>query len=264
MITALLITAAAIALLRHRKTRGVGLAYKVRKNPYVEISWLQESGVEFGKSPDDLTQEEFSALATAYRNWRKPKENSFEPETLAKYYKQLNSVYKRLTHPAIGRINYPYETHRIHNANGDVIVEYHDYNPERDLSDAIAWWKDINANNPYLYTIGAIADGTKWIWKGKKQGGQLLTRGIADEIVFSGGSTEATRRAYKALISKNGWTIDKWAERWLDNPDAKNGVLDALREFNTPQSARDYILGQYYQQFDTPDAATDFETDLPF
>ena len=131
---------------------------------------------------------------------------------------------------------------------------------------ALDWCAD--STDPYTKTVRAIASGHKFIWKGKKSGGNLLTRGLADELFFSRTNLEGERKLYRALIdNKNGWTVDKFVEQHLnDAPGAKDAALDALREFPTPKAAREFILGQYYKSLDdgAPDYEPEMAEDLPF
>lgn len=263
-ILALLAVGAAVWFMR-RRTAGVG---RVRRNIFAEIEELQSLGVTFAENFDDLTREQKGLV---YRLSKDYKGSSRSPlSSYEQYYNRLKRQYLKLVNPAIGKIQYPHKTSVIRNSRGDMVLTYNDYDPERDMSEALDWYGHNGGGelygDPYMRTVYAIASGHKWIWKGKKQGGTLLTRGLADELFFSKTNLEGERRLYRALIdNKNGWTVDKFVERYLDDVDgAKDAALEALRQFPTPKGAKEYILDQYYQSLD--DGATDYsgEEDLPF
>lgn len=261
---------AALLLLRRRQASGIG---KVRRNIFAEIEELQSHGVSLAGNWDALHMVDqdtvtnvmlrsgYKKLSRENTSWRELIE--FYAPT---YYKQLCRQYLKLVNPAIGRIQYPHTTSVIRNSRGDVVLTYNDYDPERDMQAALDWCAD--STDPYTKTVRAIASGHKFIWKGKKSGGNLLTRGLADELFFSRTNLEGERKLYRALIdNKNGWTVDKFVEQHLnDAPGAKDAALDALREFPTPKSAREFILGQYYKSLDdgTPDYEPEMAEDLPF
>ena len=257
---------AALLLLRRRPAAGVG---KVRRNIFREISWLQEHDVPLGRDYNrlDWSQQNDVARMCTYAKYRQSEASRRNGESLAEsYYKSLSRQYLKLVNPAIGRIQYPHTTSVIRNSRGDVVLTYNDYDPDKDLSAALDWAED--SNDPYTKTVRAIAAGHKFIWKGKRKGGTLLTRGLADELFFSKTNLEGERKAYRAIIdNKNGWTIDKFVEEQLGGSlEARNAALDALKEFPSPKAAREYILEQYYQSLDdgTPDYEAPNDMDLPF
>lgn len=241
---------------------GIG---KVRRNIFAEIEFLQKIGVNLADGFDSLTQQqkrELRAMADFY-NYRPSSRSPKSPDE--QYYNSLRRQYLKLVNPAIGRIQYPHTTSTIRNSRGDVVLTYNDYDPEKDMQAAMDFFSDTT--DPWARTVYAIAAGHKWIWKGKKKGGQLLTRGLADELFFSRTNLEGERRLYRALIdNRNGWTVDKFAELYLDDVDgAKDAALDALKQFPTPKRAKEYILDQYYQSLDDGDDRTEAdEVDLPF
>lgn len=256
---------AAVLLLRRHQTSGVG---KVRRNVFAEIEYLQQNDVPMHGdytllSPD---QREYVKRAVRMADYKAPaasRNAGYSPEEA--YYRSVCRQYLKLVNPAIGRIQYPHTTSVIRNSRGDVVLTYNDYDPDKDLQAAMDWITD--SANPYIKTVRAIAAGNKWIWKGKKKGGVLLTHGLADELFFSRTNLEGERKAYRALIDKNGWTVDKFVEQVLGDTDgAKNAALDALRDFPTPKAAREYVLSQYYKTLDdgTPDYEPEEENDLPF
>ena len=270
--TILLALGAALFWIRGHRAAGIG---RVRRNIFAEIEDLQRRGVPLNGdweslSPIDRDTVTSAMLRVGYKkltrdsaSWRELIE--FYAPT---YYKQLRRQYLKLVNPAIGRIQYPHTTSVIRNSRGDVVLTYNDYDPEKDLSDALVWYDEVLYGDPYKRTVSAIAKGHKWIWKGKKSGGVLLTRGLADELFFSKTNLEGERKLYRALIdNKNGWTVDKFVEQHLADVDgAKDAMLQALRDFQTPKAAKEYILEQYYQSFDdgTPEYDYDGEEDLPF
>lgn len=261
-----------VLLLLARRPHGVGKVARQRRNIFAEIEQLQMYGVPLSGNWDVLRPEEKESVArvmlqSGYKKlsrdtstWRELVE-IYAPD----YYKQICRQYLKLVNPAIGRIQYPHQTSTIRNSRGDVVLTYNDYDPDRDMSEALSWWHD--ATDPYSRTVYAIAAGNKWVWKGKRKGGQLLTRGLADELFFSRTNLEGERRLYKGIIGKDGWTVDKFAEQYLGDADgAKDGALDALRDFPSPKAARQYILDQYYASLDDgmPDYGPEEYTDVPF
>lgn len=264
----LLALGAALFWIRGHRAAGVG---RVRRNIFAEISWLQEHDVPLGHDYNhlDWSQQNDVARMCTYAKYRQSEASKRNGESLAEsYYKSLSRQYLKLVNPAIGRIRYPHTTSVIRNSRGDVVLTYNDYDPEKDLSDALVWYEEGLYGDPYKRTVSAIAKGHKWIWKGKKSGGVLLTRGLADELFFSKTNLEGERKLYRALIdNKNGWTIDKFVEQHLSDVDgAKDAMLQALRDFQTPKAAKEYILEQYYQSLDdgTPEYDYDGQEDLPF
>lgn len=267
----LAIGAAALLLLRRGSVSGVG---KVRRNIFAEIEELQTAGVTLGGKWEYLSAAEQSAVerAVRYFGYKQPASARNRGESAAEsMYKSLSRQYLKLVNPAIGRINYPHTTSQIRNSRGDVVLTYNDYDPDRDLGEALSWFDESfcepSGSHPYHETVYAIAAGNKFIWKGKRKGGVLLTRGLADELFASKTDLSGERRLYKGLIdNKDGWTIDTFVERVLaDAPDAKSEALSALRDFPSPKLAKEYILEQYYKTFEEPDApAYEEVTDMPF
>lgn len=255
--------ALAIRMANRRRRLAVGVG-RVRRNIFAEIEDLQSRGVTFAGDYHSLTPAQKGRVLALSFNYKGSSRSPYSVEE--QYYNRLRRQYLKLVNPAIGRIQYPHTTSVIRNSRGDVVLTYNDYDPEKDLSDALVWYEEGFNGDPYKRTVSAIAKGHKWIWKGKKSGGALLTRGLADELFFSKTNLEGERKLYRALIdNKEGWTIDKFVEQHLaDAPGAKDAMLQALRDFPTPKAAKEYILEQYYQSFDdgTPEEPEDY--DLPF
>lgn len=260
---------AALLACIHKRTGGIGKV--ARRNIFAEIEYLQGYGVPLHGDWDavDKTDQDIVVKTMLMSGYKKLTRDNTKWRELHElyapvYYKQLCRQYLKLVNPAIGKINYPHTTHTIKNSRGDVVVTYNNYDPDRDMQDALEWGEGETSNDPYLRTIYAIAAGNKFVWKGKRKGGELITRGLADTLFYSRTGLEGERRAYKGIIdNKNGWTVDKFVEQYLhDMPGAADGMQQALREFPKPSDARNYILSMYYKTFETPD----YETiqDLPF
>ena len=267
-----LVAVGAALLLRHR-SQGVG---RVRRNIFAEIEDLQNEGISLNSTWDELNanQQSYVMILADRVGYKQPAASRNAGKNATEtYYNSLRRQYLKLVNPAIGRIQYPHTTSVIRNSRGDVVLTYNDYDPEKDQQAALDWWHDTMGggrlyDDPYFSTVYAIARGNKWIWKGKKSGGALLTRGLADELFFSRTNLEGERKLYKALIdNKNGWTFDKFVEQYLHDEDgAKDAAIQALKDFPNPKAAKEYILGEYYKSLDDgqPEYDYDGQEDLPF
>lgn len=267
----IIVLAAIAAAMVLRKRSGSSPVGKVRRNIFAEIEDLQRRGVPLNGDWDSLGPIDRDTVTSAMlrAGYKKLTRDSASWRELIEfyaptYYKQICRQYLKLVNPAIGKIQYPHKTYQVKNSRGDVVLTYNDYDPERDMQLALDWISD--SRDPYVMTVAAIAKGNRWLWKGKKSGGQLLTRGLADELFFSRTNLEGERRLYRALIdNKNGWSVDKFVEQYLgDMPGAKDAALQALRQFPTPKGAKEYILDQYYQSLDDGTPDYDPQEDLPF
>lgn len=260
----ILLGLAAVLLFARKTAAPVG---RVRRNIFAEIQELQDQDILLNQNYNDLSyHDRVAVMNLASRvGYKQPAASMRSGKNFPEaYYDSLRRQYLKLVNPAIGRIQYPHETYQVRNSRGDVVLTYNDYDPERDMSAALDWFDEGLYGDPYRRTVAAIAKGHKFLWKGKKSGGQLLSRGLADELFFSKTNLDGERKLYKALISKDGWTVDKFVEQHLADMDgAKDAALQALREFPTPKAAKEYILDQYYKSLDdgTPDYVPE---DLPF
>lgn len=257
---------AALLLLRRIPAAGIG---KVRRNIFREISWLQEHDVPLGRDYNhlDWSQQNDVARMCTYAKYRQSEASKRNGESLAEsYYKSISRQYLKLVNPAIGKINYPHTTSTVRNSRGDVVLTYNDYDPERDLSDALDWY--VDQHTTYTNTVYAIARGQKFAWNSKKTaaGARLLT-GVKDAI-YGGENHPAEKKELRQILSPNGQYIEIFAETYgTDNGsmDDYNAVCEAIRDFHSPKAAKEYILDQYYKTFD--DGRPEYdpnEEDLPF
>lgn len=173
-------------------------------------------------------------------------------------FNKLNRAYKSIS--GIGKINYPYQEYKVLNDRGDIILIHRDYDEDKDLQDAfnrLSIADDHEAyteKDGYLATVFRIAMGERFIWEDSK-----YNHGVRHELFGKKAPDEkkARRRILTDSKHPHGWYPETLAENLTsehgDYNDVKNGVLDALSQFQTPEQAKEYILDQYYQLFEDND-----------
>lgn len=268
MITALLIGAGALFLLHHNKSvSGIGMAKrKSKRRIYAEIEDAQKAGIDFtDKTGWQKNEKKLAKIMKAHNIVLHG--NSDKPEA-QRYFNSLRRAYN-----AIAGTNLPYKTSRVYNENGDVILEYHDYNLQNILQDAVNW---VEAETlpavamdgqrlGYFATICAIASGTKFVWTNKG-----VHRGV-EKLVF-GASAPSERKArisYLASPEKGGvypetfahYVWENYTHTEGDDQDITNGVLEALREIQSVGQAQKYCTDMYVEAHKIDDIAPE---DLPF
>lgn len=241
----------------------------------------QREGVPFGSyKPEDLTKEDKLALSyigtkNGYKQGKKSVENGTEYAVAV--WKYLNSKYKQIS--GIGATNLPYEVYTIVNENGDVIIEEHNYDKERDYQNAIQDVELAAMSNArscgYWNTILYIASGGKFAWDSKYNGTTVISYGLRDELFGSRDSRgEALLRMsgkkvkeslpnekknYRKILNKDGAYIQSFAESLWQNADGADrfdsqeiadGVIEALMSVTSKEDAKDVILDYYYKSFD--------------
>ena len=255
--------AALLLVKRSRQATGVGV---LRRNIYGEMELLQKHNVPLWEDWDGLTDAQKQEVEYCIWEWGEPYSikalRAGKPDVAQKYYKRIRNAYKKLTSAAIGRINYPHTSHFIKNKRGDVILTYNHYDPDIDIHEAKDWFGDIKTT--YAKTVLAICNGQKFRWDSKKKGGSRLATGMKDALF--GGEAPGERLYYKQILGKVGADyIDTFAEKiGVNEGDMQDydEVCEAIKDFNSPKAARDYILQMYYKSLDdgTPDPeAPDFD-----
>ena len=268
MITALLIGAGALWLLRRKQNiAGIGMAKrKAKRRIYSEIEAAQKAGIDLtSKTGWEKQEKKLAKIMKAHNIVLQG--NSDKPEA-QRYFNSLRRAYN-----AIAGTNLPYKTSRVYNENGDVILEYHDYNLQNVLQDAVNW---IEAETlpaiamdgqrlGYFATICAIASGTKFVWTSKG-----VHRGV-EKLLF-GSSVPAERKlriSYLASPEKGGvypeafahFILERYTDGNGDDQDITNGVLEALREIQSVGIAQKYCTDMYVEAHTIDEQVPE---DLPF
>lgn len=238
------------------RTSGVG---KIKT--YAAINRAQDYGIEFGKRPDELTSQEELHLKSVgkYFGIKQPSSSTTSYPTYV--YRKLNSAYK-----AISGINYPYQEFVVKNDRGDIILIHRDYDKERDLIEA---GKELpgehecnNYRDGYIATVYYLATGGRFHWKSSQ-----YQNGVEAEIFGKKSPDERKLRMQALTNSKHpdGYYPVSFAEYLVsdngDELDVRDGVFDAIRDFYSPAAAKEYILDNYYKQFQYEEMP---EEELPF
>ena len=269
----LLITAGFGALvwlssLSRKKMSGVG---KVKF--YKALSEAQRAGVVFGGSPNSLSAEDEQALKRIgeQNGYKQSKGSSLSGKSYAKaFYGYLNAKYKQVA--GIGAIQYPYTEYVVKNDRGDTVIIFRDFDEQADLKSAVDYVDEIGDPQTYAYyaTLAYIASGGRFVWKSKKIGGQLISRGLEDELYGSTVSHNEERKkrvqilgsAEKGALYPEQFVHKLWESKGAGDDDyyIKSGVLDALNSIYTRKAAKDELLSFYYSSF----AKEDLSEEAPF
>ena len=268
MITALLIGAGLLyGIKRAQSVSGIGMAKrKAKRRIYSEIEAAQKAGIDLtDKTGWEKQEKKLAKIMKAHNIVLHGKSDKPDAQ---RYFNSLRRAYN-----AISGTNLPYKTSRVYNENGDVILEYHDYNLQNILQDAVNW---VEAETlpalitdgerlGYFATICAIASGTKFVWASKG-----VHRGV-EALVF-GSSVPAERKlriSYLASPDKGGvypeafahYVWENYTQTNGDDLEITNGVLAALREIQSVGQAQKYCVDMYVEAHKIDDIAPE---DLPF
>lgn len=277
MITALLFAAIAGGLIgAMRRSSGIGRIPKPKRNRYAEVQELQRRGIDFSK--EDLSADDKRILRDVMKayNW-KPGKNANYTSLEQAYFDQLKRTWKSaMRNDRGGEVAVEKE---VLSPDGKVLVKTYTYDPAADLHEALSWFADEfvdrewHGADGYAGTALYIASEGKFIWEGRwnKAHDLRLSRGIADEVARG----KAEKKWYRRIIADEehgGISLDAMAERLAgyndDDTDTFGGVVDAIRDFNTPEAAQEYILNQYYDSRktydDQYDPSEDRYAEVPF
>lgn len=256
--------AAALLLVARKKnnTSGIGAVKRAKRRVFEEMQRLQENNIPLDVKYIDLTPEEKKSVerCATLANYKQPASSS---KSYGEAY--YNSV--RRQYMAVAGTDLPYKKSTVYNQNGDPIVIYRNYGTEEEqLQDAITWYEDSiryggDADDAFRATLVYIAQGGKFIWS-KDPGGVL------QEVFATTTKAQADRKSrisYLASEQKGGKTVLGVAhfifERYgIDDQEARNGVCDALLQFESVGQVREYIVNMYFDAHKQPEA--DFN--LPF
>ena len=266
MITALLIGAGALYLLRRNKrVSGIGMAKrKAKRRIYSEIESAQNAGIDLtDKSGWQGKEKKLNEIMRKHNIVMHG--NSDKPEA-QRYFNSLRRAYD-----AIAGTNLPHKTSKVYNEYGDVIIEYHDYDLQNMLQNAVVWFEDSVLTNPidgqqlgYNAALCAIAQGTKFVWKSKGE-----HRGVEALVFGASAPTERKLRvSYLASPDKGGVYPEQFAhyvwEHYTqtngDDMSITDGVLAALRDIQSVGQAQKTITEMYVESHTVEEGYND----LPF
>lgn len=259
--------AGAALLLRNKSNNGIS---GVRRNYYKEIAELQRNGVDLTLRYDELDAKQKAAVSFVSKQSGYTSKSTRYTLSEA-FYRSCVSAYKKIA-GGVGIVNYPYETYNIRNRRGDVVLEYRDYDEDRDLKRAIDMLPSPGDdmirtdNEAYWATISFIAQGGKFVWKNKYAPGSKAKLLSGVEALF--GNSKGERKLYMGICAtpeRGGVYWEQWAEMLNLEEDMRGGVEDAIRSCNTQTQAKEMVLDSYYKQFETPDIP-EYETqeEVPF
>lgn len=264
MIAELLLAAGALWLIRKNKSiSGIG-ALKRKKKRYIwkEVQWAQDNNIDLDdKNGYEKHEDKLAKKAEQFIH------NESDRPKYIRYFNQLRRAYQSISGTGLK----PTQS-IVYNDLGDVILVHYDYHLDQ-LPQLAAehFRKSVSATDGYTigywYTITGIALGTlKFIWKGDK-----IHRGVEAMVFGRQAPTERKKRiSYLANANKGGVTVDQYAHQlWQnitdgngDDQEIANGIMDAIREFNSVGEAQDYIIAEYLKYI-APQEASLWQ-DIPF
>lgn len=258
MIGFIVISAIGLTLLSAAKQSGaIGrIPTKARRNKYAEIAWLQQRGVQFYQ--DEPRKEDINALREAIlRYGYKPPKSANYDNLIVYYFHELQRLYRRITKP-IGYMEA--DESIIYNQNGDIALKHYQYDYAREWERAAGWFQDNfvdisdEVRNGYNLAVDAIARGQKFIWSGwslepkdknKKRPTQM---GIKEWLGYG----DKERKTYINILAskdKGGVLVERLAADFAgyngDDAEMRDGILEAIRDFNSADAAKQYILSLY-------------------
>lgn len=280
MLTTLILAGMAVAVLAgHKKASGVGAVKKAKRRVYREIAVAQNNGIDLSMSFDMFNESSRLFLEDLGRKygWKQSAASVRAGKSYAEaYFINLKKAYSAIS--GVGTTTLPYKESIVYNDNGDEIMRYRDYGSEaQKMHDALVWYGDraydISLSNPeeygYMSTVLAIATGTKFVWKGKKQDGMYVYLGILEELFGTGegkyntseSHNEERKKRISYLGSKEKGAVSpaafveslEFVDKMLDyadqhHQDIQAGVHQALLEFTSVGEAREDIMRTYINE----------------
>lgn len=272
MITAILLGAIALGIMgAAHKQSGVGALRKAKRRIYNEMAAVQESEINLEKDFSELDRQERESLQALAKHFGFKGTSRSTKSVEEQFYNSIQRRYKAIS--GIGRTTLPAQhVSVITNGRGDKIMEYIDYGSDEWIEkNALGWFYDefvAPGLNGFNATIYYIATGGKFLWDGGKDG---VKRGVKNEVFATSGKATAERKMRISYLSKDGITIDRFAEsihpsnetRAYNEDEIRNGVIDALREFISVGDCKRYIV-QMYIDYHTINDDEPAENYLPF
>lgn len=287
MITELLIGFLALALLRkHNASNGIGRidTKRPKRRIYHEIEAAQTNEIDLSLPYDSADDKKLNELAKKF-GFRPSNRSAKSLEE--QYFNSLRKAYNAIA--GIGKTSLPYRKSTVKNENGDVILIYNDYGtPDQKLRDAYEYIREIplvGSDAAYWYTLVYIASGGKFLWKDKRKGGVLISRGVEDILKHSERERKM-RISYLGSQAKGALTLDQFAHQlwesaheWdpddtgkVDDSVIYNGVEEAILQCTSRGWAQQEILNFYYNAHKNDEDYFNFEIippsddnpDMPF